>query len=212
MNTKFGSLILWGVRASLLLCLGCSEAASGDPGSASGGSVASGGAGDCEPAAMSEGMVYDGSLVIATPEELEQAKQYSVINRGLSVRVPEAELPLLTKVGGDLSSSTTAHLRLPNLREVGGSLYYYLDANIVTLDLRSLRKVGGEVYLHRNLALRELQLDSLVTIGTSCHISANLALADCYLDVIAGHCDVLHTQAPECTCTRTCGAADAQCQ
>lgn len=173
----------------------------------------SGGAGGeeaCDGDASPEGLVYEGDLTIASAEDLEAAKRYSSVAGDLIVNAAEVELPLLTRVGGDVGSSGTVHLRLPNLREVGGEIYYYLDGDIVTLDFRSLERVGGQVYIHRNLALRELQLDSLRE-AEGCQISANTELPDCFLDVVSTRFSILRTTAPECTCTRSCGVVTAHC-
>jgi hypothetical protein len=215
-----------GASAGVGSSSGGSPASAGKTGSDSGGGAvgtggvsnsagheASGGAADeCEQGPVPEGVVYDGDLSILTLAALEQARQYSVVSGSLSVDLPEIELPLLTKVGGDFSSPSSVSVRLPNLREVGGSIYYYLNHDLVTLDLRRLHKVGGQVFIHRNLSLRELQIDSLLEVGEGCNISANLSLPDCYLDVVDSHCEVLHTTAPECSCARKCAVVDAQCQ
>jgi hypothetical protein len=183
---------------------------------ASGGSPpnATGGAspGECESLPAPEAPVYEGDFEIANADDAEEAGKYSEFTGNLTIRVPELELPTLARIGGDLSSFGTTAIRLPALTEVGGRVYYYLDAAIEVLDLRSLRRVGGEFYVHRNLGLVELQIDALVESGSGSHISANLNLPDCYLDVVDASVEVLHTSAPEdCVCTRGCGVVTAEC-
>jgi hypothetical protein len=183
--------------------------------SASGGSTstATGGASsECEPLPTPEAPVYEGDFEIANAGDADEAGKYSEITGNLTIRVPELELPTLARIGGDLSSVGTTAIRLPALTQVGGRVYYYLDAAIEILDLRSLQRVGGEFYLHRNLSLVELQVDALVEAGSGSNISANLNLPDCFLDVVDMHLEVLHTVAPEgCTCTRSCGVVTAEC-
>jgi hypothetical protein len=198
------------------------SASGGSRPTASGGSDPTGGSspnpaggassGGCEPLPAPEGPIYDGDFMIANADDAEEARKYSEFTGSLTIGVPELELPMLARIGGDLSSSGTAAIRLPVLTEVGGMVYYYLDAAIDVLDLRSLRSVGGQFYLHRNLGLVELQIDALVEFGGGSHISANLNLPDCYLDVVDAGLEVLHTSAPEgCVCTRSCGVVTAVC-
>jgi hypothetical protein len=191
-------------------------ASGGSEPTASGGSSpnTTGGAssGECEPLPTPQGPIYEGDFVIANTDDVEEARKYSEFTGSLTIGVPELELPMLARIGGDLSSSGTAAIRLPVLTEVGGRIYYYLNAAIEVLDLRSLRRVGGQFYVHRNLGLVELQIDALVESGSGSHISANLNLPDCYLDVVDASVEVLHTTAPEgCVCTRSCGVVSAEC-
>jgi hypothetical protein len=168
---------------------------------------------ECEPLPTPEATVYEGDFEIANAGDAEEAGKYSEFTGNLTIGVRELELPMLARIGGDLSSVGTTAIRLPALTQVGGRVYYYLDAAIEVLDLRSLQGVGGEFYLHRNLSLVELQVDALVEAGGGSQISANLNLPDCFLDVVDMHLDVLHTVAPEgCTCTRSCGVVTAECE
>jgi hypothetical protein len=192
------------------------SASGGSNQTAGGGSSpnATGGAssGECEPLPTPEALVYEGDFEIANADDAEEAGEYSEFTGNLTIRVPELELPTLARIGGELSSFGATAIRLPALTEVGGRVYYYLDAAIEVLDLRSLRRVGGQFYLHRNLGLVELQIDALVESGSGSHISANLNLPDCYLDVVDARVEVLHTTAPEdCVCTRSCGVVIAEC-
>jgi len=168
--------------------------------------------GECESSPPPEGLVYDGDLLIASAEELQEAREYSEITGSLTIALEEVELPRLVRVGGDVSSAAMRMIRLPALTDVGGSIYYYLDPGLEILDLRSLVSVGDRFYLHRNRELRELQIDALAEVGGTFDISANLELADCFLDVVTTRFPVLHTTAPECTCSRRCGFVTASCE
>ncbi len=171
------------------------------------------GSGECEPMPVPESLVFDGDFEVANAEDIEEARKYTEITGALQISVAELELPMLARIGGDLSSSGTTSVRLPALTEVGGSIYYYLDEAIEVLDLRNLRSVGDQFWVHRNLALRELQIDALVEVGTDFQVSANLKLPDCFLEVVDTRLPVLHTMAPEgCTCTRSCGAVSVACE
>ena len=204
-TTTFGGFESSGGRA----------ASGGSTATTTGGSMAAetGGtsSGECEPLPAPEGAVHDGDLEIASAEDVEGAQGYSEITGTLTVSVPELELPMLARLGGDLTSAGTTTIRLPRLSGVGGRIYYYLDHDIEVLDLRRLETVAGWFYLHRNLGLRELQIDALSEVGGTFEISANLDLPDCFLDVVDTRFSVLHTAAPECTCTRSCGVVRALC-
>ena len=68
--------------------------------------------------------------------------------------VGTVELPRLRKVGKDVrrdgapapknpnDPAQVTRLRLPNLTQIGGDLWFYLDYNLIELDLRSVETSG----------------------------------------------------------------------
>jgi hypothetical protein len=153
--------------------------------------------------------VFDGDLIVDT-SNYEVARGYTEVTGDLFTTVENADLPYLQRVGGSVGGSV--HLRLPSVTYIGGDIYFYLNHDLLTLDLRNLEEVGGRLYIHRNLNLAELQLDKLTTVAERVEISANLALPDCFVEPLrARFSGILETQGPDCTCTRECGVVTARC-
>jgi hypothetical protein len=188
-----------------------------------GGTVTVGGSGggDCVPLGPAEGLVLDGDAFVSTPADVEALREFSGITGTLEVAPTlelDVNLPQLRHVGGDLRAESTTLRRFaaPRLETIDGQVWFYLNYDLVGIDLQNLTRVGTRVFIHRNLELRVLQLDALVSAGemnsaNSVEISGNLALPDCYLDLVGERFSFVRTTSPECSCTRRCGLIEAFC-
>jgi hypothetical protein len=181
--------------------------------------VGGSGGGDCVPLAPAEGSVLEGDARIASPADVAALREYSGITGSLevasAVELLDVELPQLRYVGGDLRAESTGLRRFaaPRLETIDGEVWFYLNYDLVGIDLHNLTRVGTRVFIHRNIELRVLQLDALVSAAemNSVEISGNLALPDCYLDVVGERFSFVRTSSPECSCTRSCGLVEAFC-
>jgi hypothetical protein len=177
-----------------------------------------GGASDCNAPAPAQGLVLDGDARITTAADVEALREFSEITGSLELVTSEpldVGLPQLRHVGGDLRADSTQLRRFsaPGLESLDGALWFYLNHEMVELDLRNLTQVETRVFIHRNLTLRVLQLEALVSVDgmEGVEISGNLALPDCFLDLLDERFSLLRTTAPECSCTRSCGLIEATC-
>jgi hypothetical protein len=174
---------------------------------------------NCVPLAPARGQVFEGDLFLLSPTDVDAAQQYSEITGSLQLQATseplDVELPQLRRLGGGLSADSTKLRRFvaPRLESVGSQLWFYLNHDLVEIDLRNLTTVGAQVSIHRNLGLRVLQLDALVSAGEggSLLLNRNLQLPDCFLDVLDQRFILVRTDAPECICTRSCGLIEAHC-
>jgi hypothetical protein len=181
-------------------------------------STAGTGGGDCMALAPAQGLVLDGDARITTAADVEALREFSEITGSLEVATSEpldVGLPQLRHVGGDLRAESTKLRRFsaPRLESLDGVIWFYLNHEMIELDLRNLSQVGTRVFIHRNLGLRALQLEALVNVDgmEGVEISGNLALPDCFLDLLDERFSLLRTTAPECSCTRSCGLIEADC-
>ena len=97
--------------------------------------------------------------------------------------VGTVELPRLRKVGKDVrrdgapapknpnDPAQVTRLRLPNLTQIGGDLWFYLDFNLIELDLRSLETIGGRAWIYRDTLIDTLRLDALGTVGADFNLA-----------------------------------------
>jgi hypothetical protein len=180
--------------------------------------VAGGGGGDCLALGPADGLVLDGDAVIASQADVEFLREFSGITGNLELAVTleplDVALPQLRHVGGDLRAESTRLRRFaaPRLEGIDGELWFYLNYELVAVDLRNLTQVETRVFIHRNRELSVLQLDALVSVGDiGVEVNANLALPDCFLDIIGERFTFVRTTAPECRCTRSCGLIEAVC-
>jgi hypothetical protein len=183
--------------------------------------VGGSGGGDCFPLAPAEGLVFEGDAYVTSPEDVEALREYSGITGSLEVASGlelDVELPQLRHLGGDLRAESTLLRRFaaPGLETIDGEVWFYLNYDLVGIDLHNLTRVGTRVFIHRNLELRVLQLDALVSAGemntaNTVEISGNLALPDCYLDLVGERFSFVRSTSPDCSCTRSCGLVEAFC-
>jgi hypothetical protein len=187
-------------------------------GASSGGEAAEPSGDECDPLSPEE-LVFDGDLVV-TSDNYAEAREYTEVTGDLVPDPMDIELPVLRRVGGSLrmigSPSETGdepevHVRFPQLEEVGGELYFYLNWGLRTLDARRLERVGGRVVIHRNKYLDELQLESLLEYGAEFEITGNISLPDCYLDTVREIASNIQEGLTGCTCVRECRVVTATC-
>jgi hypothetical protein len=194
--------------------------ANGSKGGASANAGASGssaGAGDdCEEEQQPvNGPSFEGDLALATPADVEAARDYSSISGSLYVStLTELDLPNLTHVGGDvyIDKSALVSLSLSNLVTIEGALWLYLNGELVSADFRKLERAGVRVFIHRNIKLASLQIRALVEFGTAdfSDVSDNSALADCFVTGTPLE-SVLSSSSLDCTCNAVCGLVEASC-
>jgi hypothetical protein len=193
-------------------------------GSSTGGANATGGVSgssagagdDCEEAPQPiDGSSFEGDLSLATPADVEAAREYSSISGSLYVTaLTELDLPNLTHVGGDvyIEKSALVSLSLSNLVTIEGALWLYLNYELVSADFRTLERAGARVFIHRNIKLASLQIQALAEVGTAdfSDVSGNSALPDCFVTGTALE-SVLSSSSLDCTCSVVCGLVEASC-
>jgi hypothetical protein len=162
--------------------------------------------------------VFEGDAFVTSPADVEALREYSGITGSLEVASTlelDVELPQLRQLGGDLRAESTKLRRFaaPRLESIDGEVWFYLNYDLVGIDLHNLSRVGTRVFIHRNLELRVLQLDALVSVDgmEGVEVSGNLALPDCFLDLLGERFSFVRTSSPECSCTRSCGLIEAHC-
>lgn len=164
----------------------------------------SGGAtdGPCAPVPVPEGGQPCAELLIDSAAAAAAAQSCTEVTGSLVVSpffVGTIDLPRLTKVGGDVrrdgakapsnpnDTGQTTRLRLPNVTQIGGDLWFYLDLNLVELDLRSVKRIGGRGWVYRDTLISTLRLDALREVGMDFYIGDVTRLLDCVAKDIASH-------------------------
>jgi hypothetical protein len=141
-----------------------------------------------------------------------------------------ADLPGLRKVGGDVRRDGAAapvnasdpaqvtRVRMPSLTEIGGDLWFYLDFNLVELDLRGLTTVGGRAWVYRDTLIDTLRLDALKTVGRDFYIADVFRLPDCVAEDILSHVTSGESAyasgavtPTNCHCEPVCGHVEQRC-
>ena len=144
--------------------------------------------------------------------------------------VGTVELPRLRKVGKDVrrdgapapknpnDPAQVTRLRLPNLTQIGGDLWFYLDYNLIELDLRSLETIGGRAWIYRDTLIETLRLDALRTVGADFNIADVFRLPDCVVKDIASHLTAGESVTAQgektpagCSCQPACGHLEQHC-
>lgn len=159
--------------------------------------------------------VHEGDFEIYNQASLERAIEFTEITGNLNISV-SAELPNLLKIGGDLhiDSSPAEYLLLPNLTEIGDTLWVYLNLELLDLDLRNLERVEQRIFIHRNANLTALNLDSLEFSGVDeMSLTDQLVLPSCLLQPLRDQFGDIHasTGNTNCTCQLECGRLVASC-
>jgi hypothetical protein len=144
--------------------------------------------------------------------------------------VGTVELPRLRKVGKDVrrdgaaaptdasNPAQTTRVRLPNVTQIGGDLWFYLDFNLVELDLRSVETISGRAWVYRDTLIHTLRLDALHQVGRDFYIAAVFQLPDCVAKDIASHVtagegsQAIGAATPaNCHCEAVCGHVEQRC-
>jgi hypothetical protein len=170
------------------------------------------------------GEVFDGDVFLTTEEEAETARAYSEITGDLPIFGMAglgADLPNLTRVGGDVRADSTEieRLSLVHLREIGGELWIYLNRSLLEIDLRNLVTVGEQVFIDRNDAVTAVQLFALEEIAgepaDGFVFTAQLALPSCFEERLLErypNVSITPGNGPVCDdCSFECGALVVNC-
>lgn len=200
-----------------------------------GGANGSGGAGggDCAPVPVPSGGKVCADILIDSAAAATAAADCIEATGGLTISptfTGTVELPRLRKVGKDVrrdgapkptnasDPAQTTRVRLPNVTEIGGDLWFYLDFNLVELDLRSVVTIGGRAWVYRDTLIRTLRLDALHTVGQDLYIGDVFALPDCVAKDIASHVTAGQTAVASgattpsnCHCGPVCGHVEQLC-
>jgi hypothetical protein len=144
--------------------------------------------------------------------------------------VGTVDLPRLRRVGKDVrrdgapkpanaaDPAQTTRVRLPNVTAIDGDLWFYLDFNLVELDLRSVETIAGRAWVYRDTVIDTLRLDALHTVGMDFYIADAAQLSACvvkdiFSHVVAGPSSTGYG-APtpaNCHCAAVCGHVEEQC-
>jgi len=174
-----------------------------------------------------------GDIVIVNAADATTARDCTEATGGVTISplfVGTVDLPRLRKVAKDVrrdganapamagDPAMTTRVLLPNVTEIGGDLWFYLDFNLVELDLRSLQTVAGRSWIYRDTMIHTLRLDVLQHVGLDFYIADVFQLPDCVVQDIASHVtagqslDVLGTKTPaNCHCESVCGHVEQLC-
>jgi hypothetical protein len=140
------------------------------------------------------------------------------------------DLPRLRKVGKDVrrdgapkpanaaDPAQTTRIHLPNLTEIGGDLWFYLDFNLVELDLRSVETIAGRAWVYRDTLIDTLHLEALRSVGMDFYVGDTFQLPECvakeiFSHVTAGQGSNLGGTKPSasCHCEAACGLVEERC-
>jgi hypothetical protein len=144
--------------------------------------------------------------------------------------VGTVDLPRLRKVGKDIrrdgaaapsdpnNPAQTTRVRLPNVTQIGGELWFYLDFKLVELDLRSVETITGRAWIYRDTLIHTLRLDALHQVGKDFYIADVVRLPDCVAKDIASHVTAGETSTAYstptpagCHCEQVCGHVEVLC-
>lgn len=197
------------------------------------GGLGGAGVGDCAPVAVPPGGKVCADLLIETAADATAAEECTEVTGGVTISPffkGTVDLPRLRKVGKDVrrdganaptttgDPAQTTHVLLPNCTEIGGDLWFYLDFNLVELDLRSVRTIAGRAWVYRDTMIHTLRLDALQSVGMDFYIGDDFQLPDCVAKDIESHVTAgqsstaTGTKTPaNCHCEPVCGHVEQLC-